>query len=291
MTKLLSINGIALEPRLEPFDLEIAKGDCIGLLGINGAGKSTLLALIAGGLSPSQGEVIFDATIHSQNAIGWLRQHSTCYPEMSVKENLFFFAEVQQLNASERKAKVTAMLQSFSLGKVKNRLAKNLSGGQLRRLDLACSMIHGPEILLLDEPSAGLDPQQADELRKLINKISRTHAVIIASHILPDIEQCCQKAILLDQGKQVTSVELMNNKTCIQVRFLHKPSDQELLNVAGVEKIIGHDEGLIALQLSDDAPNIMPEKFSCHGWGLQSCQPYSPGIAELFKKISSGEAQ
>jgi len=201
---MLSATELCLPPRLRDVSIELRPGQVHGLLGINGAGKSTVLAALAGVLPLQSGEVRIDGQALHQNAslrrhIGWLPQHAPLYDDMSVRENLHFAA---RLHGADSQAENHA-LEQFDLGDLRKRLAHKLSGGERMRLGLACCLVHQPEVLLLDEPTAGLDALQTQQLRQLIASLAPERAVLIASHLLADIEILCQRALLLEQGRIV----------------------------------------------------------------------------------------
>ena len=286
MEILLTAKKLCLASRLQDFSLEAASGETIGLLGINGAGKSTALSLLAGGQALTSGKV----TLHTAEAgIGWLPQHSVTYPEMTTRENLVFYARIRGLNKTHLKPAVSQMIKQFNLDDLHSRLAKQLSGGERRRLDLACTLVHSPKILLLDEPTAGLDPLQAEQLRHTIKNLAPKHAIIIASHILTDIEQLCSRALLMNAGQIIDTETLHPNQCDMQAIFSRPPSDTELSAISGVDKVIFRDDNKLVIRLTADAPSIMPEKLSCHGWGLQSWQLAPNNLLQHFRDLSSGE--
>jgi len=294
MNVLLSANKISLKPRLTAFSLDLSAGQVIGLLGVNGAGKSTALSLLAGGQAPSNGEISLAGQALSESnrqRIGWLPQQSTTYPEMTVDENLSYTAAIHGLKKNRAQHAISAVIEQFSLSHLRQRLSARLSGGERRRLDLACTLLHSPDVLLLDEPTAGLDPLQAEHLRQLIKQLSVERGIVLASHLLPDIEQLCSHAILMDAGRVIESAAIRLNQHDMQAVFSQPPSDSELLNIFGIEQIVSRNNNTLILRLKKDAPKIMPEKLSCHGWGLQSWQPAHNNILQRFRALSIGETQ
>lgn len=295
MTALLSVQHLSLAPRLHDVSLSLARGRTLGLLGVNGAGKSTLLSLLAGAVGADSGELrLDDERLHQGNAgawqrrIGWLPQRPPLYPDMTVQENLHFAAELR-LGRSPPPPLLAQQLERFGLGPLASRLAHRLSGGEAMRLGLACCLVHQPDLLLLDEPTAGLDPLQAQQLRELIRSLAGERAVLIASHLLPDIEQLCDRALLLHRGRVIADEPLHRERRLWQARFSHPPEDAALLQVPGVARVVSRDGSSLVLQLSVDASPAMPEKLACHGWGLRLWQPAPLDLAARFRALSSGE--
>jgi len=295
MNALLSARQLSLEPRLHDISLDVERGQVLGLLGINGAGKSTLLAALAGVQPCDSGEILIDGQpLHGQRAlrrrVGWLPQRPPIYPDMSVIENLRFAARLRMPGAAVSQAQLDEALQQYQLAPLQRRLAHRLSGGEAMRLGLACCLIHQPDVLLLDEPSAGLDPLQAEQLRALIGALAGERAVVIASHLLPDIEQLCSRALLLHDGRILAEEPVHDARPLMLAEFSHVPEDSALLAIPGIARVVAREAGQVIVELQADAPPIMPEKLACHGWGLRRWQPAPNDLAARFRRISSGEA-
>lgn len=198
--------GSAQRPRLDRIDLELAAGDRLALLGVNGAGKSTLMQVLAGVLAPSSGEV----WIHGQRLdragpglrrhIGFLPQPVPAYAELTVTENLEWAGQLQGLRGHGLASAIDRVLRDLELAAVARRLAGRLSTGMTQRLGLAQAVLHEPEILILDEPTAGLDPLQTDQLRELLNGLSGSRSLVLATHLLDDVQRLCDRVILLNSG-------------------------------------------------------------------------------------------
>lgn len=201
--------GKAAKRRLDAIDLQLEVGDRLGLLGVNGAGKSTLLQLLAGVLVPDAGEVrVLDEALHGDDArprrhIGYLPQRVPLYDELSARENLVWAGRLRGLAGAPLDTAVDDSLRRTGLDAVGGRLAGRLSAGMRQRLGLAQALIHAPRILILDEPTAGLDPLQTDQLRTLLGALPDDSAVLLATHLLDDVQQLCRRVILLDDGRKV----------------------------------------------------------------------------------------
>lgn len=201
--------GKAGRRRVDAVDLQLAAGGRLGLLGVNGAGKSTLLQLLAGLLVPDAGDVlVLGERLHADHAalrrhIGYLPQRIPVYDELSARENLVWAGQLRKLKGSALDSAIESVLQRTQLSQVAERLAGRLSAGMRQRLGLAQALIHNPQILILDEPTAGLDPLQTDQLRGLLAALPDRIAVLIATHLLDDVQQLCGRVILLDDGRKV----------------------------------------------------------------------------------------
>ena len=198
----------------------INEGEMIGLLGPNGAGKSTTMNMITGFIEPTEGEIIVDGYDMSRKPrkakkeIGYMPEGVPLYTDLTVKEFVTYMAEIKQVNKKERKEKVEKILEKTGLKDVENKLTKNLSRGYKQRVSMAGALVGEPKILILDEPTVGLDPKQITEIRTLIKELGKTHTVILSSHILSEVSQICNKVIIINKGKivAVDTPENLENK-------------------------------------------------------------------------------
>lgn len=208
MSCKLEINNLHFryekKPVISGLSLSTSQASIIGLLGLNGEGKSTLLKIIAG-ILPIEGDSISCTTTtgNSLNPVGFLSERPLFYPELSITENIQFAAQIQGTAASSIKEQVNHALQICQLSERKNQLAGNLSKGFQQRLGLAMALVHQPQLLLLDEPTDGLDPRQIGETHELIRSLATNSTVIISSHRLDEISQLCDRLLILHQGKLV----------------------------------------------------------------------------------------
>jgi ABC-2 type transport system ATP-binding protein len=188
---------------------KIERGEIVGFLGPNGAGKSTTMNILTGYLSSTEGTVtvdgmnILDHPIEAKKKIGYLPENPPLYPEMTVKEYLSFAGEIKKVPSAELPARMERIMETVGIADVAGRLVKNLSKGYKQRVGLAQAMIGDPEILILDEPTAGLDPKQILEIRDLIIKLGRDHTIILSSHILPEVSAVCRRILIINEGSIV----------------------------------------------------------------------------------------
>lgn len=184
-------------------------GEVVGFLGPNGAGKSTTMNMITGFIEPSEGTIIvngFDIMKKPKKAkaqIGYMPENVPLYTELTVKEFVTYMAELKLVEKKVRKEEVKKALEETGLTEVKNKLIRNLSRGYKQRVSMAGALVGNPEVLILDEPTVGLDPKQIIEIRNLIKKLGEKHTVILSSHILSEISQICERVIIINKGKKV----------------------------------------------------------------------------------------
>ena len=201
---------------LDNINFEVNDGEIIGILGPNGAGKSTTMNILTGFIEPTQGEVIINGYNISKKpkkakkCIGYMPEGVPLYKDMTVKEFITYMAELKDVKKEELKESVEQAMQDTWLQNVKNVLIKNLSKGYKQRVSMAGALVGNPEIIILDEPTVGLDPKQIIEIRNLIKKLGKNHTLIISSHILSEISQICEKVIIINKG-QIVAIDSPEN--------------------------------------------------------------------------------
>lgn len=188
---------------------KINEGEIVGLLGPNGAGKSTTMNMITGYIEPTEGEIIingYDISKRPKKAkaqIGYMPEGVPLYSDLTVKEFVTYMAELKGVDRKTKKEKVEKIIEQTGLKDVENKLTRNLSRGYKQRVSMAGALVGEPKILILDEPTVGLDPKQITEIRALIKELGKTHTVILSSHILSEVSQICNKVIIINKGKIV----------------------------------------------------------------------------------------
>ena len=229
----------------------IKEGEIIGLLGPNGAGKSTTMNMLTGFIEQTEGEIIVDGynmlkkPKKAKREIGYMPEGVPLYMDLTVKEFVTYMAEIKKVNKKERKEKVEKIIEQTGLKDVEKKLVKNLSRGYKQRVSMAGALVGEPKILILDEPTVGLDPKQITEIRNLIKDLGKTHTIILSSHILSEVSQICNKVIIINKGKIVavdTPENLENkvsNNNMIYVTVEDKDNKIESVKekVQGIEKI------------------------------------------------------
>lgn len=194
---------------VENISFKIEEGEIVGLLGPNGAGKSTTMNMITGFIEQSEGEIIVDGynmlkkSKKAKKEIGYMPEGVPLYTDLTVREFVNYMAELKKIDRKVRKEKVNKVIESAGLKEVEKNIIKNLSRGYKQRTSLAGALVGDPKILILDEPTVGLDPKQITEIRNLIKELGKTHTVILSSHILSEVSQICNKVIIINNGKIV----------------------------------------------------------------------------------------
>lgn len=194
---------------LDNVSFEIKEGEIVGLLGPNGAGKSTTMNIITGFIEQTSGEVTidgYDTIKKSQKAkkqIGYMPEGVPLYSDLTVKEFITYMAELKGVKRKEKQEKVQRALEDAGLENVQNKLTRNLSRGYKQRVSLAGTLVSEPKVIILDEPTVGLDPKQVTEIREVIKRLGKKHTVILSSHILSEVSQICNRVIIINKGKIV----------------------------------------------------------------------------------------
>ena len=236
---------------VENISFTVKDGEIVGLLGPNGAGKSTTMNAITGYIEQTEGEIIvngYDTIKKAKKAkreIGYMPEGVPLYDDLSIKEFVTYMAELRKVNRKERKQKVEDIIKKVGLLDMKNKLIKNLSRGQKQRVSFAGALIGDPKILILDEPTVGLDPKQITEIRSLIKDLGKNHTVILSSHILSEVSQICDRVVIINKGKIVaedTPENLENrasNKNIIYITVEDSDNKTEKIKekIRGIEEI------------------------------------------------------
>ncbi|OGD82888.1 hypothetical protein A2165_00390, partial [Candidatus Curtissbacteria bacterium RBG_13_40_7] len=254
---------------LDNISFEINKGEIIGLLGPNGAGKTTTLRILTGFFNPTLGQVKYDGLdiiedgLKIRQKIGYLPESNPLYDELKVKEYLTYAAQMHNIPKDKIKEAVNKVIETCGLKEKQNQEISKLSKGYKQRVGLAQSLIHNPEILILDEPTEGLDPNQRIEIRDLIKKIGLEKTVILSSHVLSEVEATCSRVLIINQGKIVASgsPDELKSQSTTQTKIFLKvdgPQDkivEEIKKLDGIERIISakKEGNLVNLELETDS--------------------------------------
>ena len=271
---------------VDNISFEINDGEIIGLLGPNGAGKSTTMNMLTGFIEPTSGEILingFNISKKSKKAkanIGYMPENVPLYKDLTVKEFINYMAELKYVKGKDRKNMVSDIMAKTNLTDVQNKLIKNLSRGYKQRVSMAGALVGSPKILILDEPTVGLDPKQITEIRDLIKSLAKDHTIIISSHILSEISQMCEKVIILNKGKLIAidTPENLENKVSKNNVILVTVEDsenkiknvvKEISEITEIKLIKKNDDNTIQYSLTakenSDIRKIVFEKFAKEG--------------------------
>lgn len=282
-------------------NLTLRKGEILGLLGPNGAGKSTTMKMLAGVLAPSEGGVRIKGVALAEDAkrakqnLGYLPEQPPVYPELTVDEYLRYCAGLHGVARGERAAAMARVKQSCGLNDVAQRLIGNLSKGYQQRVGIAQAIIHRPAVVILDEPTVGLDPIQIREIRALIKELGEQYSVIISSHILPEIQAVCSRVMIINRGRLVYAEPLQasgsESFSNVLAAFRYPPSPEALHVIPGVDRVEKLDGDLWRLQIAGAAdPREAIASAAVHGgWGLQELRAERHTLEEIFVELTSGD--
>ncbi len=281
---------------------ELRKGEILGFLGPNGAGKSTTMKMLTGNLAPSAGRVeiaghdLLDEPRAAKSALGYLPEQPPVYADLTVDEYLNYCGRLRlmprtQLADAREQAKMRC-----GLAKVGRRLIGNLSKGYQQRVGIAQAIVHSPDVVILDEPTVGLDPIQMREIRGLITELGRNHSVILSTHILPEVQALCDRVQIIHRGRLVFADRLDNlarrlDAQALQVRFQQAPDESALAAIDGVQRAERQDDGGWRLR---HAPGHSPTAAVAAaavtgGWGLQELTPERKSLEQIFVELTTSD--
>ncbi len=285
---------------IEDITFEVDKGEILGFLGPNGAGKSTTMKIAACFLPPSEGSVkICDLEVSEhpgriKSLLGYLPEHNPLYLEMYVREYLAFIGRIHGLNGSTLKNRIDEMINLCGLTREQNKKIETLSKGYRQRVGLAQALIHDPKVLILDEPTTGLDPNQIIEIRELIKKISHDKTVIFSTHIMQEVQALCDRVVVIDRGKIVandTINQLKSKKVeiaIINVEFTEEVKSsllESIPEIVSIEQITANKLKIKATTEVDIRPKIF-EFASANGLTLVGIQQEEVTMENVFQDLT-----
>lgn len=287
---------------------EVGRGEIVGFLGPNGAGKTTTMRMLTGYLPMNSGTIEvagFDVAKEPQEVrrrIGYLPESCPLYPEMRVDEYLNFRAELKGVKAAVRKAKVSEVKEQCGLTDVGRRIIGQLSKGYRQRVGLADSLVHDPELLVLDEPTVGLDPYQIRQVRELITQLAERHTILLSTHILQEVEAICERILIISDGRIVASdtEENLHRKlhSCsiieMEVMADKAAAVQKVSELAGMDVRNATElaDGWLWLEIEADSPQMRVELFNLavsNGWKLRELTEQQHSLEDTFVQITRQE--
>jgi ABC-2 type transport system ATP-binding protein len=276
----------------------VERGEVLGFLGPNGAGKSTTMRMITGFMPPTEGRVtvgghdVAQSPLEAKRLIGYLPENAASYPDMTVKGFLDFAAELRGLDRTKRKQAVNRVVELCFLGSVLRQSIDTLSKGYKHRTCLAQALIHDPDVLIMDEPTDGLDPNQKHEVRNLIRELGKNKAIVFSTHILEEVDAACTRAIIIDRGKIVangTPLELRNMSELAGAVTLaaHGASEEKLSGLGRVERLNGawriypRDKSK-----ASELAQAVVELVAREGWKVEGMYSERGELDEVFRRIT-----
>ena len=297
-------------PILSNVNLKIEEGDVFGIIGQSGSGKTTLLNMIAGFIEPSEGDVLYKTQIDKdalnlnrhlhkiKKHIGFNTQHTSFYPKLTVKENLMHFGQLYDLKKKTLSNNAQSLLEFTRLEKHHHKLADELSGGMQKRLDLACSLVHKPKLLLLDEPTSDLDFMIQEEIAHLIQEVNKQNVtIIIASHHLDFLEKLCNKIAIVHDGKlksygNIGNVQKPFLKEDVVINIRVKEDKEKVLRMAKqlpIKKIVDQGHQLVIYPTDPKSAMLaLLEAVKKEDLFLYDVDLRKPSLNEVFAKVTKG---
>ncbi|WP_455198018.1 ABC transporter ATP-binding protein [Kaarinaea lacus] len=287
---------------VDNLNFEVHRGEVLGFLGPNGAGKSTTMRMITGNLAPSHGRImingidLLDQPKLAKAEIGFLPEQPPLYTELTVDEFLRFCARLNRIPRDRQGKAIDTVKMRCGLGEVSGRLISNLSKGFQQRVGIAQAIIHSPAIVILDEPTVGLDPIQIREIRHLIRELGGDHSVILSTHILPEVQATCDRVQIIHQGRLVLtdSIDGLTQKmqsSSMLVRFSQPYIESSLLTIESVRSVeqLGDHYCRVHHEPETSPASAIAEVAVSQGWGLQELTPERRSLEEIFVDITTTE--
>jgi ABC-2 type transport system ATP-binding protein len=295
---------------VDDVSFRVERGEILGFLGPNGAGKTTTMRILTGYMPATAGKAVvagfdvFDQPIEAKKRTGYLPETPPLYPDMTVVEYLTFVTKIKGVAAADRRLRVKRIMDRVHVAEMANRQCSKLSKGYRQRVGLAQALIHNPDVLILDEPTAGLDPKQIIETRQLIKELAGDHTIVLSTHILPEVSQTCQRVVIINKGR-VVAVDTPDNLTSrlrgsetmyIQVDAAGADIAPSLGRVAGVTRVAEADrrDGLVGYEVESergrDVRRDLAKTIVGSGWGLTELRPMRMSLEEIFLSLTTDEA-
>jgi ABC-2 type transport system ATP-binding protein len=282
---------------------KVERGNIWGLLGPNAAGKTTTMRILTGYLPATDGKArvagfdVFEKPNEAKKIIGYLPENVPLYPDMTVYSFLSFVAEIKQIPSAKRKEAVEKAIKVSGLGSVRGRLIRNISRGFKQRVGIAQCLIHDPQVIVLDEPTIGLDPAQIIEIRKLITSLKGEHTIILSTHILAEVTQTCDGVVIINEGllmasgslEELTASFTQNEGIFLKLKKGGEESSLLLKSIPGVNRVAREDDGFTVewargKDIRDDITKFIVEK----DLGLMEMRPLAMNIEDLYLRVISG---
>ena len=287
----------------------VERGEILGFLGPNGAGKTTTMRILTGYMPATEGKAIvagfdvFEQPIEAKRRTGYLPETPPLYPDMSVFEYLEFVAKIKGVPSAERRARIKYVMERTRIDDMANRLCGKLSKGYKQRVGLAQALIHNPDVLILDEPTAGLDPKQIIETRELIKELAGDHTIILSTHILPEVAQTCQRVVIINKG-HVVAVDTPDNLTArlrgsetmyLQIDPSGADAAASITRIPGVTKVVESDrrDGMVGYEVDSESGRDIRRDLAravvSSGWGLLELRPMRMSLEDVFLSLTTEE--
>jgi ABC-2 type transport system ATP-binding protein len=293
---------------VDHISFSVKKGEILGFLGPNGAGKTTTMRILTGYLPATSGTAsvagfdVFDDSMEVRRRIGYLPENPPLYTDMSVEAYLDFVARIKNVPAEKRQARIDDALEKTSITDKRHELIKRLSRGYKQRVGLAQALVHDPDVIILDEPTVGLDPKQIIEVRKLIKGLAGSHTIILSTHILPEVGMTCSRVVIINRGK-IVAVDTPENLTMqlkggervrVQVQAPEKPLRDLLMHIPGVQRVETEPTGApgrlaVTVEAAEgkDVRSEVAAKIVGQGYALYELRGVNLSLEEIFLQLTA----
>ncbi len=290
---------------VEDLTFHVAKGEILGFLGPNGAGKSTTMRILTGFIPPSEGTAsidgfdVFRQSLQARRCIGYLPENTPLYLDLTVRTYLNFMARLRGVDRKRRKERIADVITKARLEEVADTIIGKLSKGYRQRVGLAQALVHDPPVLILDEPTVGLDPKQIIETRSVIKSLAGDHTVILSSHILPEVSATCQRVVIINEGRLVAEdtperlTERLqgSDRLLVEVNGPPEAVAAALRNLAGVHTVTPEAPEsprlVVDCQVGTDSREAIAAMIVGNGWGLRELRPMGMSLEEIFLQLTT----
>ncbi len=296
---------------IEGMSFHVEKGEVLGFLGPNGAGKTTTMRIITGYMPATEGTVrvdgfdVFEKPLEVRRRIGYLPENPPLYTEMTVAGYLRFVAKIKGVHGSNIATEISRVMDKVNITDVRDRIISKLSKGYKQRVGIAQAMLNDPPVLVLDEPTIGLDPKQIHEVRELIKELAGRHTMVLSTHILPEVEQTCNRVIIIDKGKIVAVDTPKNLRAQVQgadrislevegpaAEILAKlKTVRGVADVKTVSQADGRTRFQVESQLKLDVRRELATAVVQSGWGLLELHAATMSLEDIFIKLTTAETE
>lgn len=292
---------------LDNVSFQVQRGEVLGFLGPNGAGKTTTMRIITAYMPPTEGTVhvadfdVLENPIEAKRQIGYLPENPPLYNDMTVDGYLDFVADIKQVSRKNKKNRIDLTMERCGITDVKKRLIGNLSKGYRQRIGIAQALIHDPAIIVLDEPTIGLDPKQIIEIRELIKNLAGERTVILSTHILPEVTMTCTRVAIINEGTIVLeeSLDKLSEKVetaqslFLKINCKGNEVKEKILTLGAVFDISEGFSGEFVIQSRDgvDIRDDLAKMVVENGWGLLEMRPHTETLEEIFLRVISTEGE
>jgi len=295
-------------PAIQDVSFGVKKGEILGFLGPNGAGKTTTMRIITGFMPATSGKVtvggydVFDHSMEARRLIGYLPENAPLYEDMRVEEYLHFRAKIKGVPRRERKKRVDEVIEKCWIGDVRKKVIGQLSKGYRQRVGIADALVHNPKVLILDEPTIGLDPNQVRQVRRMIKELGGEHTILLSSHILPEVEMVSNRVVIINKGRVVAEDKPENlserlrggSRVVVELKGPEKAIVEGVSKIDGVKSVLklssnGFDRFEIEVEKGHDVREEIYRLASSNGWVLRELHLERVSLEDVFVHLTTSE--